>query len=74
VFRAGFAWFARDFPSRPGSELFAACFTGDKPVLICYGGHASALESLLFHRPMPGRFKVVGFKVGAGTILSFRCD
>ena len=55
----------------PADEAFAECFTHDRPVLFNFVGYPSSLKPLIFERPNPQRFRVVGYREEGTTTTSF---
>lgn len=59
------------YPHAPNDEAFLQVFSINQPVLICFNGYPSAVKSLLFERPKPERFEVLGYFDQSGNFTHF---
>lgn len=61
---------AEQFTTSLSPSDFNALFTANTPVIFAFNGYPSTIQSLLFGRPHPSRFQVLGY-TDKGTTTSF---
>lgn len=60
-----------EYEAALGHDRFADLFPAGVPVILPFPGHASTLARLLFRRPDPSRFELLGFRSASGRSTGF---